>query len=92
MSDDLKEPGSPVEGDVIDWYDRAYPADGAAVEGDDTVLDEDSAPPVASPWYRRAARRVVRRPVAWWQRPWTNERVVRVLVTSHGRWSPPRSS
>ena len=61
MSDDLKEPGSPVEGDVIDWYDRAYPADGAAVEGgDDTVLDEDSAPPVASPWYRRAARRLER--------------------------------
>ena len=41
---------------MIDWYDRAYAeptgaaADGAAT---DTVLDDGSAPPVASPWYRR---------------------------------------
>ena len=46
------------------------------------MLDEEPTPAVASPWYRRAGRRVVRRPVAWWRRPWTNERVVRVLVTS----------
>lgn len=30
----------------------------------------------------RAGRRIARRPVEWWQRPWTNERVVRVVVTS----------
>jgi hypothetical protein len=30
----------------------------------------------------RAARRVVRRPLAWWRRPWDTDRVVRVLVTS----------
>ena len=38
--------------------------------------------PVGTPWYTRAGRRIVRRPVAWWRRPWTNERVVRLLVTS----------
>jgi hypothetical protein len=30
----------------------------------------------------RVVHRVVRRPRAWWQRPWDNERIVRVLVTS----------
>ena len=44
--------------------------------GDD-VLDA-AAPGVA----QRIAPRVFRRPLAWWRRPWTNERVVRVLVTS----------
>ena len=31
---------------------------------------------------QRFVKRVFRRPIAWWQRPWSNERVVRVLVTS----------
>ncbi|MGA9277980.1 MAG: hypothetical protein WBV89_13525, partial [Ilumatobacter sp.] len=31
---------------------------------------------------QRAARRVVRRPLAWWRRPWTNDRIMRLLVTS----------
>ena len=30
----------------------------------------------------RIGRRVFRRPVAWWHRPWTPQRVVQVLVTS----------
>ncbi|HYN34407.1 MAG TPA: hypothetical protein VES40_17410 [Ilumatobacteraceae bacterium] len=30
----------------------------------------------------RVVRRVFRRPVAWWNRPWSPERVVKVLVTS----------
>ena len=44
--------------------------------------DVDDGEPAITPWYERAARRVVRRPVAWWNRPWDNARVVRVLVTS----------
>ncbi|NND74659.1 MAG: hypothetical protein HKN44_06590 [Ilumatobacter sp.] len=47
------------------------------VDADDLVAD-----PVVAPWSQRAMRRVVRRPMAWWNREWTNERVVRVLVTS----------
>src|SRR4051794_12817248 len=103
MSDDLKDPGSPIEGDAIEWYDRAYPDDHVAaatttdtvdltpdVTGDDTGdaaddatdLADDPIAAASAPWYRRAGRRVVRRPVGWWRRPWTNERVVRVLVTS----------
>ncbi|MGB7877119.1 MAG: hypothetical protein WBL31_00030, partial [Ilumatobacteraceae bacterium] len=30
----------------------------------------------------RVVHRVFRRPVAWWRRPWTNQRIVQVLVTS----------
>ncbi len=30
----------------------------------------------------RVVRRVFRRPVAWWRRPWSNQRIVQVLVTS----------
>jgi hypothetical protein len=30
----------------------------------------------------RIVRRVFRRPIAWWRRPWTNDRIVQVLVTT----------
>ena len=39
MSDDLKDPGSPVEGDPIEWYDREY-ADDVTPIADVTVTDE----------------------------------------------------
>ncbi|MBV1893211.1 MAG: hypothetical protein KUG57_04130, partial [Ilumatobacteraceae bacterium] len=40
------------------------------------------AEPSGPTWAHRAFQRVVRRPVEWWQRPWTNERIVHVLITS----------
>ena len=46
------------------------------------LAEPGRAESVRAPWYTRAARRVVRRPVAWWRRPWSNERIVRLLVTS----------
>jgi hypothetical protein len=51
--------------------------------GADAPLDAASgassaSPPLAS----RIVSRVMRRPVAWWNRPWTADRVVRLLVTS----------
>ncbi len=81
--------------DPIDWFDREHGADTAEAdlleaESPDRASHETVAPaepdatagPIEAPWYRRAGRRIVRRPVAWWRRPWTNERVVQVLVTS----------
>ena len=35
-----------------------------------------------SPWYARAGRRVVRRPVEWARRPWPTSRTVRFAVTA----------
>ena len=52
-------------------------------QGVDGDLPVDDDRPVAAPG--RAARvreRAVRRPRDWWNRPWTNERVVQVVVTS----------
>ena len=38
----------------------------------------ETAPGIAG----RVSRRVVRRPLAWWNRPWTPQRVVQVLITT----------
>jgi hypothetical protein len=48
--------------------------------GDATGEVADAAPPV--PLATRIVRRVFRRPIAWWRRPWSNQRIVQVLVTS----------
>jgi hypothetical protein len=58
----------------------------------DGTLDEEDGPgapamgaaaaAAPAPWYTRAGRRAVRRPVDWWNRPWDNARIIRVLVTS----------
>jgi hypothetical protein len=49
---------------------------------DDAVLDDT---PIAAAstgsWLQRAGRRIVRRPVGWWQRPWTDDRIVRTVFT-----------
>src|SRR5262245_1195057 len=42
-------------------------------------LDEETGPRPA--WWRRAATRLVRRPVAWLTAPWPTQRVVRVVFT-----------
>ncbi len=53
-------------------------SDGADV--DDSAPDAE--PAAAGGLGSRIVRRVFRRPVAWWNRPWSPQRVVQVLVTS----------
>ncbi|MGI9644931.1 MAG: hypothetical protein ACR2O6_06440 [Ilumatobacteraceae bacterium] len=62
----------------------AAPADSAPLEMTDRGdIDRDPDAPAAGPSFgERAVERVLRRPRNWWNSPWTNERVVRVLVTS----------
>ncbi len=49
---------------------------------DDVTADDLTADPVPPAMLQRVGRRIVRRPVAWWNRDWTNERVAHVLITS----------
>ena len=42
----------------------------------------DQPPPGEPSPLRQIAERVFRRPIAWWDRPWTNERVAHTLFTS----------
>jgi hypothetical protein len=49
-------------------------------EGAD-VIDDVVAAPARPPWWRRAGARIVRRPVAWWRRPWTGERIAYFAFT-----------
>jgi len=44
--------------------------------------EPDESEPDEASLVLRVGQRIVRRPVAWWKRPWTTNRVVRVLVTS----------
>jgi hypothetical protein len=108
VSDDLRRPDAPDEGDWAS-FDREFdvapldvaPLDVATVDAaplgvatvDDAapaepLLDDSSVPPadgraVAGPGLgSRIVGRIMRRPVAWWNRPWTGERVVRLLVTT----------
>ncbi len=53
-----------------------------AVDSDDDRADPDPDAGEPRSLGERAVARVLRRPLRWWNRPWTNERVVRVLVTS----------
>jgi hypothetical protein len=53
--------------------DVAEPLDADAIEPDTSTIDRAGA---------RFVRRVFRRPIAWWNRPWSPQRVVQVLVTS----------
>ena len=64
-------PGSVIVEDRPD--DVAEPADDDAVESDTSTTDGAGS---------RFVRRVFRRPIAWWNRPWSSQRVVQVLVTS----------
>jgi hypothetical protein len=50
--------------------------------GDIGDTGDEASEPSPEGWVTRVVRRVFRRPVAWWKRPWSNERIVRVLVTS----------
>jgi hypothetical protein len=55
-------------------------------EPDAATAEADAAPGTTEPpgpgIAERAVRRVFRRPVAWWRRPWPNERIVQVVVTT----------
>jgi hypothetical protein len=79
MTDDTRRADAPVEipeGDEFgEWFDREFP--------DEPAADDAQSVVAASPTLlQRVAARVFRRPVGWWQRPWSTERVVQVLVTS----------
>jgi len=56
---------------------------GETVEFVDDPVDEAGVDARRRPGVpARAARRVFRRPIAWWRRPWPADRIVEVLVTS----------
>ena len=60
-------------------------AEGNVLVADVTVdgdADDADFEQLAVPLGQRVVRRVFRRPIGWWNREWTNERVARVLVTS----------
>lgn len=94
MTDDLRAAGAPDGDEFGAWFDETFSADRASTAGggdvlvaDQPIVDApdtgaDAPEPRGAPLASRIARRVVRRPVAWWQRPWTTDRIVRVLVTS----------
>ena len=50
--------------------------------GDAPPADAEGVTPASPSPARRVAGRMFRRPIAWWQRPWSTDRIVRVLVTS----------
>ena len=55
--------------------------DAPSSETGEDVADSETAGEVAGIG-SRFVRRVFRRPVAWWNRPWSSQRIVQVLVTS----------
>jgi hypothetical protein len=57
-------------------------ADPAGTDGTFGDPRDVASEPTPDGWATRAVRRVFRRPVGWWKRPWSNQRIVRVLVTS----------
>jgi hypothetical protein len=87
--------GRTYDDPVHDQPDPDLPTDRDTVRDLDTTTDRDEfgdefdtvlqpAPPATGPAAlgSRVVGRVFRRPVAWWQRPWTSERIVQVLVTT----------
>ena len=59
--------------------------EGSVTLGNDSLGNDTEvagAHAIAAPLGERIVARIVRRPVDWWNAPWTNERVVRLIVTS----------
>lgn len=84
MTSDITEShiaGSPATEEL----DERAPG-GPEIEVGPVVAEGEDAPgiqPESTPGIgERIAARVLRRPLNWWHRPWPNERVVRVIVTS----------
>lgn len=78
-ADDTADVLVDLEPDSTDSTDTDADDAGTDVEAGDEI-DVD-APPAVSPLSRVVAR-IARRPLGWWRRPWSTERIVRVLVTS----------
>jgi len=84
MTDDTRPADAPhdqipVGADFDEWFDREFADDASA----DTSTDAEYGGIAASPpLAQRVIARTFRRPIAWWQRPWSTDRIVRVLVTS----------
>ncbi|MFN3254948.1 MAG: hypothetical protein ACE37B_04585 [Ilumatobacter sp.] len=66
-----------------DVPETSFGADDEFADGEqDAEWSETASGVSAGSITGRIGRRIVRRPVDWWNRPWTNERVARVIVTS----------
>lgn len=85
--------GDALDGDVegngdvaaTDMTVDAEPQVATPADEDVLIADEDVASagePATEPWAARARRRIVARPKAWAERPWTTERIVRFTATS----------
>jgi hypothetical protein len=70
------EPGYRLEPD-----ERGAGSDRDDIDHDGTDHDDAGAAARARRYAQQAGRRLVRRPVAWAQRDWTNDRVIQVVVT-----------
>ena len=68
-----------VEDDPVDARTTGA-TDALTVAAHESARDDDT--PAPSSLLSRIGTRIVRRPVAWWRRPWDNDRIVRVVVTS----------
>jgi len=73
---DGREPAAPLPDETPGVEVIEAPAPAGAEPGPPSPAPEE--PGIAD----RVAARVLRRPINWWKRPWTNERVVDVLVAS----------
>ena len=84
MTDDTRPADAPNDqipdgADFDEWFDREFADDASA----DTSAEAEHVGIAASPpLAQRVIARTFRRPIAWWQRPWSTDRIVRVLVTS----------
>ncbi len=72
--------GSPADTGAVLAPEREAEAEGFE-EGEVPELERETGP-AGAPWWERAARRIVRRPVEWATRPWPTERIVGVGVTA----------
>jgi hypothetical protein len=74
----------PVDTDgFLDWFDRQFSdADADAVAARPRASIDTPASGPAAPMATRVVRRVFRRPIEWWQRPWPSERIGRVVITA----------
>jgi len=88
MTDDTRPADAPHDqipdgADFDGWFDREFADDAPADAPVDVSADADHGGIAASPpLAQRVIARTFRRPIAWWQRPWSTDRIVRVLVTS----------
>jgi hypothetical protein len=72
--------GSPADSGAVLAPEREAEA-GGFEEGEVPEVEGETGP-AGAPWWERAARRIVRRPVEWATRPWPTDRIVRVGVTA----------